>query len=148
MKLSEHFELGDMCFSQTAVRKGIDNTVTPEALFALETLCKKVLEPLVTKGMSFSINSGFRCVELNKAIGGAANSQHCKGEAADLRPKGISVEQFYQEIIKSGVPFDQIIQEFDSWVHVSYKAEPRGQKLRAHKKDGVTVYIPDGVQYK
>ena len=148
MKIGDNFELGEFTFSQTAVRHGIDNTVTPEALFALEALCKKVLDPLIAKGFKFGINSGYRCVELNKAIGGAANSQHCKGQAVDLRPKGMSVEQFYQEVIKSGVPFDQIIQEFDSWVHVSYKAEPRMEKLRAVKKDGKTVYLPDGVQYK
>ena len=148
MKITEHFELSDFTFSQTAVRKGIDNGVTPEALFALEVLCKKVLEPMLEKGFKFTINSGYRCPELNKAIGGASNSQHTKGQAVDLKPRGMGVEQFYQDFIRSGIPYDQVIQEFDSWVHISYKAEPRGERLRAVKKDGKTVYLPDGINYK
>lgn len=147
MKLSDHFELEQFTLSQTAVRYDIDNFPTPEALFALEVLCKKVLEPLLAKGLKFSINSGYRCPALNTKIGGAANSQHCKGQAVDLNPIGMSVEEFYQAIAKSGVDFDQLIQEFDRWVHVSYVAEPRKQKLRAVKKDGKTVYQADGLKY-
>jgi zinc D-Ala-D-Ala carboxypeptidase len=147
MKLSDNFELDQFTLSQTAVRNDIENFPTPEALFALQALCTKVLEPLVAKGFKFGINSGYRCPALNKLIGGAENSQHCKGQAVDLNPIGMSVEEFYQGIAKSGIPFDQLIQEFGKWVHISYVAEPRKQKLRAVKKNGKTVYEADGIKY-
>ena len=148
MKISDNFSLDQFTISQTAIRKGIDNSPTPEALFSLEQLCKKVLEPLLPKGFKFSINSGYRGPALNKAIGGAKDSQHCKGQAVDLNPLNMTVEEFYQGIIKSGVPYDQIIQEFNSWVHVSYVSEPRRSRLRATKENGKTVYTPDPVKYE
>ena len=147
MKLSENFDLAQFTTSQTAIRKNIDNTPPPEVLFSLEQLCNKVLEPLLKKGFKFSINSGYRSPALNKAIGGAKDSQHTKGQAADLNPIGLSVEDLYTEIIKSQIPFDQIIQEFNSWVHISYKSEPRLSKLRAIKVNGKTVYTPDNKFY-
>jgi zinc D-Ala-D-Ala carboxypeptidase len=140
MKISKSFNLEDFTVSQTAIRKNIDNTPTPKIVSSIKELCDKVLEPLIDKGFKFTINSGYRSPALNKAIGGAKNSQHVLGQAADLKPIGLTVEQFYQSIIKSGVQFDQIIQEFDSWVHVSFATPPRNQKLRATKENGKTKY--------
>ena len=147
MNISKNITIEDLTSSQTAIRKNISNCPPPEALSSLKDLCDHILEPLISKGFKFTINSGYRSPQLNKAIGGAKDSQHCKGQAVDLKPIGFTVEEFYQKIIKSGVPFDQIIQEFNSWVHVSYAPQQRSSKLRATKENNKTVYSIDPLQY-
>lgn len=147
MKMSDHFDLEEFTVSQTAIRNNIDNMPTAEALFYIQQLCTKILEPLVHAGLKFSINSGYRSPELNKKIGGAKNSQHCTGQAADLHPIGMTVEELYQNIARLNVPFDQLIQEYNSWVHVSYSVKPRSQKLRASKDNKKTIYTPDNNTY-
>ena len=91
------------------------------------------------------ISSGYRCERANTAIGGVDSSQHCKGQAADTCCPSMTVENWYQFVKKSGIEFDQLIQEFDRWVHVSYTAVGKNRKqcLRAIKVDGQTKYIPD-----
>ena len=144
MNISEHFTLEEFIISQTAIRKNIDNTPNKKEIAAMKLLCATILERLRNAlDKPINISSGFRCEKLNAAIGGAKQSQHIKGEAADIGAKGFTTEQLYQYIKISGVPFDQLIQEFDSWVHVSYRANPRGQCLRAVKVDGKTKYNPD-----
>ena len=140
MKLTEHFTLEQMIFSQTAVRKGIDNTPTAEQITNLQNLCTNILEPLQASLGVIVLSSGFRCVTLNKAIGGASNSQHCQGMAADINIKGLNVEQVFQFIKHSTLPFDQVIQEFGSWVHVSFSPRNRRECLRATTTNGKTVY--------
>lgn len=147
MKLSEHFDLEKFIISQTAIRNNIDNTPSQEIIDSLKSLCEHVLEPMVKDGLKFNVSSGYRCLQLNKKIGGAKNSQHTKGQAADLTPIGMTTEEFYQSIIKLKIPFDQIIQEFNSWVHVSFATPQRGQKLRATKSNGKTIYTVDNNTY-
>ncbi len=144
MNLSLHFTLEEFIISQTAIRKNIDNTPSKKEISALKLLCKKILEPLrIAIEKPINISSGYRCVKLNTAIGGAKTSQHIKGEAADIGVKAFTTEQLYQYIKNSGLPFDQLIQEFDSWVHVSYRNNPRSQCLRAVKQNGKTKYLAD-----
>jgi zinc D-Ala-D-Ala carboxypeptidase len=87
------------------------------------------------------ISSGFRCVQVNRKIGGSTSSQHCKGEAMDIK---IDAKGFY--FIKDKLEFDQLIWEFGndeqpSWVHVSYKkSRNRKQVLKATKRNGKTIY--------
>lgn len=142
MNLSHSFTLDELTASQTATRNGIDNTPNPQQIEALKKLCENILEPLQQR-LTISISSGFRCVELNKAIGGAGSSQHCLGEASDISAKEMNVEQLYQYIKHSGLPYDQLLQEYDRWVHVSYSSRNRRQCLRAVKENGKTVYKPD-----
>ena len=141
MNLSQHFTLSELTRSQTAVRRGIDNTPTPEVIRRLTLLCEVVLEPIRRGCGIVAVTSGYRSVTLNRAIGGAALSQHTTGDAADINVPGMTIEELYQWIKRSGIRFDQLIQEFDQWVHVSYSDKPRGQCLRAAKQDGKTIYI-------
>lgn len=143
MDLTPHFTLAEMTSSQTAVREGIDNTPNSAQIINLQRLCLNILEPLEVSGKVLIVSSGFRCVELNKRIGGASTSQHCNGEAADINAKGFNVEQLYQYLKHSGLPFDQLIQEFGQWVHVSYSDRNRRECLRATKVNGKTVYTKD-----
>lgn len=144
MNLSANFTLEEMVFSPTAIRLGIDNTPSQEIIENLIMLCQRVLEPLRAKvSKPIHITSGYRCVALNKAIGGAANSQHQLGQAADTHVDGMITEEWFQFIKNSGIIVDQEIQEFDAWVHISYNDNPRQMYLRAIKRFGKTVYFED-----
>jgi hypothetical protein len=146
MKLSEHFTLEELTFSQTAIRLGINNTPTEDGIIKLGYLCNTLLEPLREAiGTPIRISSGYRSPELNKAIGGAATSRHCLYEAVDMTVPGWTVEQFYQFIKHSSLPYRQLIQEFDSWVHLSVNTRNNKgyENLRAVKENGKTVYMKD-----
>lgn len=154
MNLTEHFTLEELVRSQAAVRHSFDEQFSPPDAIKenLTALCQFVLEPVRTalefkhsRVIGIQITSGYRCPRANTAIGGAANSQHTKGQAADIHCNEITVEELYTFIKQSGIVYDQLIQEFGQWVHVSFTAtgENRQQNLRAIKVDGVTKYIPD-----
>lgn len=143
MNLSKHFLLDEMISSNTAIRKGINNNPSEEVIFNLKLLCENVLEPIRNLlNKPININSGYRSFELNNLIGGSKTSQHIEGKAADIKVKDISTEDLFQIIIKSEIEYDQIIQEFDRWVHISYnKGKNRKQKLRATKdQNNKTIY--------
>ena len=143
MKLSKYFSLDEMTFSQTAVRKGIDNTPNISQVANLTALCVNILDPLrVILGKPVFINSGFRSERLNAMIGGARNSQHTAGMAADINVPGLSTDELFAAIKKSGLPVDQCISEFGRWVHVSYSPAERGQFLVAVKQNGKVDYLP------
>ena len=96
-------------------------------------------------GKPIIVTSGYRCEKLNRAVGGAASSQHVKGEAADIRSVEDTPEEnkkLYDLIVKLGLPFDQLINEYGfDWVHVSFGSRHRRQKLKAVKKNGRTSYV-------
>lgn len=150
MKLSAHFELAEFTRSESAKRHGVSNDPTPEHLANIKTLCEKVLEPIRIKFGPINISSGYRSKTLNHFIGGALNSQHSLGQAADIDMDGMSnatnVDVF--NYIKNSLEFDQLIWEFGDnntpdWVHVSYSAtKNRKQILRAYKINGKTAYTP------
>jgi hypothetical protein len=143
MKLSEHFELSEFVRSDYAIRHGIDNTPNIEVVSNLTMLCVNVLEPLrYLLNRPIIITSGYRCEELNSAIGGAKNSQHVKGEASDIIVMNMSVDDVFNAICDS-VKFDQVIHEFSSWVHVSYAEPLRYEMMWAVKENGKTVYLKE-----
>jgi hypothetical protein len=149
MNLTKNFYLDEMLASQSAVRLGFDEQFSPDqaVIDNLRALCQNVLQPL-RDGLQRAIltSSGYRCPRVNQAIGGAKTSQHLFGQAADINVGHLTTEQLYQRIKNSGLVFDQLIQEFDRWVHVSYNSNTsanRRQCLRAVKENGVTRYIPD-----
>ncbi len=143
MKLSKNFSLAEMTKSQTALRKGIDNTPTEEEIAKLKLLCKHVLQPVRNHfGKPVTINSGFRCLKLNRAVGSKSTSQHRKGEAADIEIPGVSNKRL-ATWIKKNLDFDQLILEFYSeddpragWVHVSYVGEDNRKSVLTIGKDG------------
>lgn len=126
MKLSLHFDLSEFTYSETAQRKNIDNTPSPNAIANIKALCEEVLEPArVEYGKAMIISSGYRSEQLNKAVGGAKNSQHMTGGAADIV---CSEPRRLFDIIKANGKFDQLLWEHagkTQWIHVSYK--PNGK---------------------
>ena len=119
MNLSPNFTLEEMTASETAARHGIDNTPDNDVLMNLRRLALFLEEVRKAVGMPLHINSAFRSVEANRLVGGKSTSQHCRGVAADLKVKGMTPDQVVRAIIKAGLPYDQVIREFDSWTHVS-----------------------------
>lgn len=150
MKLSNNFTLEELTKSQQAVRQGIDNTPSQTVVNNLSELVLKVLQPLREQlGKMIHVSSGYRSVELNKAIGGSKTSDHCLGYAADIEVQGISNKQLF-DYIKANFKFTQLILEFynpsdenSGWVHVSYNpSNLKCQCLIAVKEQGKTKYLP------
>ena len=118
--MSEHFSIDDLTRSQTASRKGIDNTPPQFAIDNLATLCSELLEPArELLGVPLSVDSGFRCEALNEAVGGAKSSAHLDGRAADLVPQGMDLQTAFDALRKSDLPYDQIIFECKAWIHLA-----------------------------
>ena len=134
-QITEHFTVEEFERSSTADRLGIDNRV-PEALLPnLKTLCEVVLEPLrAFAGKPIVISSGYRCPALNRAVGGASQSQHLRGEAADLHLPSTAEGRTWFGWLMDNTTFDQLIWEHDRhgshWIHVSCKADPSRNRNR------------------
>lgn len=147
MKLSEHFTLKELTVSQTAVRFGLDNTPSDREVGNLQDLCKNVLEPVRTgTNSAIIVSSGYRSREVNKKVKGSKNSQHLEGKAADIISVKLSVKDLYNWIKHSEILYDQLIYEFDEWVHVSFNfGKNRRMNLIASKNlhTGKTEYTID-----
>ncbi len=128
----KYFTIKELCKSTTAISKNIDNSPNSEIVYNLTQLVDNILDPLREKyGKPITVNSGYRCSALNKAVGGSKTSQHCQGLAADITV-GSSFEnkKLFDLIIKLNLPFDQLIDEQNfKWVHVSFSNKPRKQIL-------------------
>lgn len=142
MNLSKDFTLEELVKSDYAIRHGIVNDSNEEQTENLKLLCLNVLQPLRDAiGIPIGIDSGFRNYEVNHAIGGAKNSQHTEGKAADIVTFEYTPIELIKKIVKLKLPFDQCIQEFDEWTHISFnQASNRGQLLYATKIGSVTQY--------
>jgi len=150
MKLSSNFSLSELTKSQTAERKGIDNTPSPEHQENLKSLCAAILQPVRDHfGRVVTVSSGYRSPELCTAIGSKTTSQHAKGEAADFEIFGLS-NKTLADYIDSELHYDQLILEYwnesdpnSGWVHCSFsRGNNRKQYLRAYKENGKTKYAP------
>ena len=153
MQISKHLSLAEVSRSETAKRKGINNTPSGEHLENFKKLAENVFEPIREHfGVPIHISSGYRSKELNSAIGGSSTSQHCQGEAIDIDmdgSKGGVTNKMVFDFIKDNLVFDQMIWEFGTdknpdWVHVSYEStgKQRKQILKAVKSGGKTSYVP------
>lgn len=149
MKISNHVSYKEGIKSNTALRRGIDNTPGAYEQQNMEIIAEKVFEPLREwVGGPIKINSFYRSEELNEAIGGSSRSQHCEGRAIDLDDTfGHKTNAEMFEYIRKNLNFDQLIWEFGddnnpAWVHVSYIAEDGNRKrvMRAEKLNGKTHY--------
>ena len=150
MKLTSNFSLSELTKSQTAERKGIDNTPSTEHQENLKLLCESVLQPVRDHfGKVVTISSGYRSPELCVAIGSSTKSQHARGESADFEIFGLS-NKVLADYIDQNLHYDQLILEYwnesdpnSGWVHCSFSAgNNRKQYLRAYKEDGKTKYEP------
>lgn len=121
VNITKNFTLEELYASDTARAKGINNRPTTEAIGNLTRLTYCLLQPLRDKlGKPIIITSGYRSPALNKAVGGAPTSQHCKGEAADLYSPGMTIKELYNFVKSSGLEYDQMIEE-GTWLHLSYR---------------------------
>jgi len=150
MKISDNITYAEAIHSQTAKRKGIDNTPTAKQVEVMKLTAEKIFEPLRKfVGGPIKVNSFFRSAELNKAIGGSKTSQHCKGQAIDIDDVfGYKTNAEMYNWVKENLNFDQMIWEFGTdmnpnWVHISYVSEEdnRNRCLKAYKDErGKTKY--------
>lgn len=137
MKISKHITLTEATKSQTAIRKGIDNTPNESQIESMKLVAEMCFEPLREwYGKPIGISSFFRSAALNRAVKGSPRSQHCKGQAididADIFNNGITNRDIYQWLVDN-VDFDQIIWEYGddnnpAWVHVSYVGNGNNRK--------------------
>ena len=151
MKLTENFSLNELTKSQTAERKGIDNTPSAEHQENLKRLCETILQRIRDHfGKVVSVSSGYRSPELCVAIGSSTKSQHARGEAADFEIFGVSNKELADYIVQN-LDYDQLILEYwkesdpnSGWVHCSYtNGNNRKQYLRAYRdENNKTCYQP------
>ena len=142
MKLSKHFSLSELSKSSTAERQGIVNEPGTMARDNLTLVCDEILEPVREHyGIPFAPNSGFRCLELNRAIGSSDRSQHVTGQAVDFEIPGVANKDVALWV-KDNCSFDQLILEFyregdpsSGWVHCSY-ANKKDNRKSARVFDG------------
>lgn len=148
-KISKHISAREATESYTAKRKGIENIPNEYQLTNMVGVAENVFEPLRKwVGGPIKINSFFRSVDLNKAIGGSSKSQHCQGRAIDIDDVyGYKTNAEMYKYIKNNLDFDQLIWEFGTdnnpdWLHVSYVSadENRRRCLKAEKQKERTVY--------
>lgn len=125
----KHFTIAELCATNTK----LENKPNAEQELALVYLVEVVLDPLRNwYGKPIKVNSGFRSVNVNKAVGGAPNSSHPKGEAADITAGSKEENKKLFEFIRDYLPFDQLINEQNySWIHVSFNAERNRRQVLA-----------------
>lgn len=123
IQLSKNFWLSEFTHSQSAIRQCVNNAPCVSTVKNLKALCINLLQPLRDElGCPIIISSGYRSPQLNKIIGGANNSQHVRGQAVDFTVPNMTLVAVI-EMIQKNFPFDQLILEFGSWIHVSYCSE-------------------------
>ena len=137
-------EFDDLLKSPTADARGIRNIPGEAEVECLKMLLDNLLQP-INEMTPLRITSGYRCRELNKAVGGVDTpghiSQHVLGMAADCQPMTIKLNQLMNLVISSGLEFDQLILEHGSWVHMSYnKGKNRKQAFIIGLDGAVTPY--------
>lgn len=132
-KLSDHFTLEELTHSDIGIRHGIDNSPTGDIVVNLTRLAKTLERVRLLFNKPIRINSAFRNVEVNALVGSKPTSQHCIGCAADITIDGLTPDAIVKAISKSDIQYDQLIREFDSWVHISIPnndtIKPRHQTL-------------------
>ena len=135
MQLTQNFSLEQLVYSETAERERIDNTPAAEVVANLKLLAQGLERVRLLTGHALEISSGYRCAELNRRVGGAHNSQHVQGLAADFTCAAFGPPvELIKAIRASDIEFDQCILEYAQWVHISFSRAPRGKVL--------TIYDP------
>jgi hypothetical protein len=133
MNLSPNFTLEELTVSEVAQRKGLDNTPNATEVANLVRVAELLEQVRALLGKPILVNSAFRSKPVNDAVGSRDTSQHRLGCAADIRVPGMTPKQVVQACIDGGIPFDQIIEEFNSWTHISVPntkdTAPRKQAL-------------------
>jgi zinc D-Ala-D-Ala carboxypeptidase len=124
MKLSPNFSLEELTVSQTAVRRGFDNTPNATEVANLVRVAALLEEVRALLKKPILVNSGFRSKQVNDAVGSRDTSQHRIGCAADIRVPGMTPREVVEACIAANIGYDQIIEEFGSWTHISVPDSP------------------------
>lgn len=131
--MAQYFTIGELCKSDTALAKGIANTPDNTTIERMQALMEECLDKVREMwGKPIGVNSGFRSAELNRSVGGAKNSQHIRGEAADITTgTKENNRKLFNLIVASDIEFDQLIDESNyKWLHISYcKGDNRKEVL-------------------
>jgi hypothetical protein len=141
MNLTDHFTLEELTHTD---HREFDNTPNADQINNLERVAK-LLEQVkkMLGGKPIMVNSAFRSLQVNAAVGSKPTSQHCLGCAADIRVPGMTPDEVVKAIKASDIQYDQLIREFDSWTHISVPNEirmtPRNQTLIIDKQ-GTRIY--------
>ena len=142
-RLTPHFTLEEFTFSQTAARKGIDNTPHEGLLDNLCVLANGMEDVRNLLNAPIHISSGYRCPELNDLLGSKRTSQHTQGLACDFTSNAYGTpSDVVFAIVSSNIPYDQVILEYDRWVHISFVEDggtPRKQALIING-EGAMIY--------
>ncbi|WP_406821445.1 D-Ala-D-Ala carboxypeptidase family metallohydrolase [Pseudomonas sp. KnCO4] len=137
MLISPHFSLDEMTVSQLAAREGLDNDPPAEARANLQLLCNVLEQVRALFGAPVIVSSGYRSPAVNSRIGGSVTSKHLQGLAADFTVIEVSPREVVRRISESAIPFDQLILEFDQWVHLAVTpGTPRRQVLTIRRGSG------------
>lgn len=143
MNLSKYFTLAELTVSETATRKGIDNTPSPTVLANLARMAALLEFVRALHGKPIVVTSGYRSPAVNKAVGGSETSAHMSGLAADIICPGMTPKALAESIRTSGIVFDQLILEYpdrNGWVHIGLSTRPPRQEVKT-KLTG-KPYIP------
>ncbi len=139
------FWLSEFLQSDTASRLRLDNTPLPSELANIRNLLAPGMQSVRDcLGQPVFVSSGYRSPEVNRAVGGAVNSQHTQGQAADFKCPAFGMPSTIVQYLmrhSTQVRYDQLICE-GTWVHISFAARPRGEVLTAHFGAGGTTYTP------
>lgn len=145
MNLTPHFTLEELTFSDKAVRLGISNKPSIAELANLRRLAETLEQVRALVGGPLDVTSGYRCLEVNRAIGSDDTSAHVKGLAADIRAKSMTPRALALLIRESGIEYDQLIYE-GAWVHIGLSyGKPRREVLTAVFKKGEKTRYPKGI---
>lgn len=132
MNLTEHFTLEELTATSHRQFDNTPNDAEMANLVKLAEFLEQVKAAL--DGKPVMINSAFRCKQVNDSVGSKDTSQHRTGCAADFKVPGMTPDTVVRAIIAAGLPYDQIIREFDAWTHVSISDKPRRQALIIDKQ--------------
>jgi uncharacterized protein YcbK (DUF882 family) len=135
MNLSPNFTLDELTASQTAARKGLDNTPNATEIANLVRVAALLEEVRALVKKPILVNSGFRSKQVNDAVGSRDTSQHRIGCAADIRVPGMTPREVVEACIAANIGYDQIIEEFGSWTHISVPDSP----ARPPRKQALTI---------
>lgn len=140
MKLSEHFTLDELTHSEMAVRFSLDNSAPSDVIENLKVLAAGLEEVRELLGCPMHVNSAYRALAVNRAVGGSSGSAHCVGLAADfVAPQYGTPQEIARAIRDGGIKFDQLIFE-GAWVHISFEPKMRNQVLTARFDSGRATY--------
>lgn len=130
--MNVNFKISELIYSETAIKNNINNMPDINSLDNMLELIVYCLQPIRDKlKKPMNITSGFRNPIVNRLVGGVSNSQHTNGQAVDFTVPGMTPAQVVDFIKKSGIEFDQLINEYDKWTHISYnKNKNRKQILK------------------